>query len=68
MSHGNFVDVKKVASWGYFHLLKAPFGAAEAKERCLNEKRLICHRGGCGTGTILADAFTAVVRMMKSVQ
>ena len=30
MSKGDFVDAKKVASWGYLHLLQAPFGAAAA--------------------------------------
>ena len=32
MSEGYFVDAKKVASGGYLHLLKAPFGAAAAIE------------------------------------
>jgi hypothetical protein len=38
MSDGNFVNLKNVASWGYFHLLQAPFafGAAAAKEHCPN--------------------------------
>jgi len=32
MSEGDFVDVKKVASGGYLHLLQAPFDAAAAIE------------------------------------
>jgi hypothetical protein len=32
MYEGDFVDVKKVASGGYFHLLQAPFGAVRQKK------------------------------------
>jgi hypothetical protein len=36
MSNGYVVDAKKVASGGYFHLLRAPFGTAAAKEHRSN--------------------------------
>jgi hypothetical protein len=38
MSDGYVVDAKKVASGGYFHLLRAPFGTAVAKEHRLNAR------------------------------
>ena len=55
LHHGVFTSSK--------HLL-----AQQREKSRPNEKRLICHSGGCGTGTILADAFPTAARMMKSVQ
>jgi hypothetical protein len=62
MSEGYFVDAKKVALGGYLHLLQAPFRAAVAIEHCLNVPFLVWHRGGCGAGTILVNAFTVAAR------
>ena len=36
MSDSYFVDAKKVALGGYFHLLQSPFGAAVTKEHSPN--------------------------------
>jgi hypothetical protein len=51
MSEGNFVDAKKVALWGYLHLLQAPFGAAAAIEHHPD----VPFRSGVAAGTAQAQ-------------
>ena len=55
MSNGYFVDAKKVASGGYFHLLQSPFSAAAAKEHCPNAPFL----PDVTTGVVQAQLVTA---------
>jgi hypothetical protein len=61
MSDGYVVDAKKVASGGYFHLLRAPFGTAAAKEHRLNAPFL----SGIAAGTEQASYWSLTSRRQR---